>query len=234
MENRQARNRVEVIDREGWRKEYPLTKAILHIGSDSRNDIVLDGGRSGGIEPRHAQLIAPPGARSYRLVNLGQSPIVLSREGKILPPRGAVDLYDGDTIRIGEHTFRFFAGQGISNSIGLSFRLADTQLTVDAVLEGLITVQNLGNTPGVQFKLMVEGLSPDWYELGPGPILFPGAQKDVPIRIRHAQDWSIPAGPRTVVVRASATAAYPGESAAVSRVIQISPFHRHALRLVPV
>ncbi len=234
MENRQARNRIEVIDREGWHKEYPLTKAILHIGSDSRNDIVLEGGRSGGIDPRHAQLIAPPGGHGYRLVNLGQNPILLAGEGRILPPRAAVDLHDGDTIRIGEHTFRFFASQGVSNAIGLSFRLADTQLTVDAVLDGLITIQNLGNTPGVQFKLSLEGLSPAWYELGPGPILFPRAQKDVPIRFHHAQEWSVPAGPRTVVVRATAAAAYPGESASMSRVIQISPFYRHDLRLISV
>ncbi len=234
MDNLQAKNRIEVIDREGWRKEYLITKAILHIGSDSRNDIVLDGGRSSGIEPRHAQLIVPPGGHGYRLVNLGQSPILLAGEGRILPQRGAMDLRDGDTIRIGDHTFRFFATQGASSSIGLSFRLSDTQLTVDAVLDGLITVQNLGNTPGVQFKLTLEGLSPAWYELGPGPILFPGAQKEVPMRIRHAQEWSVPAGPRTVVIRAMATSAYPGENASMSRVIQIAPFYRHALRLIPV
>ncbi len=234
MENPQAKNRVEVIDREGWRKEYLLNRAIFHIGSDSRNDIVLEAGRGAGIEPRHAQLIATQAGRGYRLVNLGQSAIVLSGQGVLLPPRGSVDIFDGDVVQIGEHTFRFFVTEGVSQAISLSFRLADSSLTVDALLEGIVTVQNLGPAPGVQFKLSVEGISSAWYEMGPGPILFPGARKDVPIRIRHALDPTIPAGPRTVTVRATASAAYPGESAAVSQMIQIAPFRKHSLRLIAV
>lgn len=234
MDNRQAKNRIEVTDREGWRKEYLLNKAILHIGSDNRNDIVLEATRGAGIEPRHAQLIAAAGGRGYRVVNLGQNPLVLSSQGLLVPPRSSADLFDGDVMQIGEHTFRFFVAHGVSQAISLSFRLSDTTLTVDALLDGIVTVQNLGNAPGVQFKLSVEGLSPAWYELGPGPILFPGAQKEVPIRIRHALDPTVPAGPRAVTVRATASAAYPGESAAVSQTIQIAPYRKHSLRLIPV
>ena len=234
MDSQQAQNRVEVTDREGWRKEYALNKAILHIGSDSRNDVVLEATRGAGIEARHAQLIAADGGRGYRLVNLGQNPIWLPGRGAQVPPRNAADLFDGDVMQIGEHTFRFFITAGASQAIGLSFRLSDTELTVDAQIEGIVTVQNLGSAPGVQFKLSVEGLGPAWYELGPGPILFPGAQKDIPIRIRHAQDPSIPAGPRSVTIRATASATYPGESAAVSQTIQIAAFRKHSLRLIPV
>lgn len=234
MESYQSKNRVEVNDRDGWRKEYPLNKAILHVGSDRRNDIVLEAARGTGIEPRHAQLIAAAGGRGYRLVNLGQTPISLSTQGVLVLPRSSTDLFDGDVVQIGEHTFRFFIVQGISQAIGLSFRLADTFLSVDAQLDGIVTVQNIGNSPGVQFKLAVEGLTPAWYELGPGPILFPGAQKDVPIRIRHALDPTVPAGPRTVTVRATASAAYPGESAAVSQTIQVAAYRKHLVRLIAV
>ncbi len=230
MNARETRNRVEVIDREGWRKEYPLNRAIFHIGSDTRNDIVLEGGRGAGIEARHAQLVATSGSRSYRLVNLSQTPIQLDG-GRILPPRGAADIYDRDVVRMGEHTFHFVLSEGSSNSISVSLRFSETQLAVDTLLEGVITVQNLGTMPGAQFKLAVEGLTPEWYALGPGPILFPGAQKDVLLHIRHARQPSIPAGPRPVTVRAVAPDAYPGESAAATQAIQIAPFYDHAIRL---
>ena len=231
MDARQTRNRVEVIDRAGWRKEYPLNQAIFHIGSDSRNDIVLEGGRGMGIEARHAQLIASPGSRLYRLVNLSQTPIPLASGGRVLPPRGATDIYDRDVVQIGEHTFRFVLSEGASNSISVSLQFSESQLAIDTLLEGVVTVQNLGTVPGAQFKLAVEGLTPEWYALGPGPILFPGAQKDVLLHIRHARQPSIPAGRRGVTVRAVAPDAYPGESAAATQTIQIAPFHDHAIRL---
>ncbi|MBI3959367.1 MAG: FHA domain-containing protein [Chloroflexi bacterium] len=231
MNARETRNRVEVIDREGWRKEYPLNRAIFHIGSDTRNDIVLEGGRGAGIEARHAQLVATAGSRGYRLVNLSQTPIPLDGSGRILPPRGATDIYDRDVVRMGEHTFRFFLSEGSSNSISVSLHFGETRLAIDTLLEGVITVQNLGSVPGAQFKLAVEGLTPEWYALGPGPILFPGAQKDVLLHIRHARQPSIPAGPRPVTVRAVAPDAYPGESAAATQSIQIAPFYDHAIRL---
>lgn len=231
MNGRENRNRVEVIDSHGWRKEYPLGRAILHIGSDPRNDIVLEGGRGVGIEARHAQLIGTAGSRGYRLVNLSQLPIQL-REGRaVLPPRGAMDIYDGDVARIGEHTFAFVLGEGTSDSIRVSLHFSDTRLEVDSKLEGVITVQNLGTVPGAQFRLSVEGLTPEWYSLGPGPILFPGAQKDVLLQLRHARQPGIPAGPRPVTVRAVAPDAYPGESATATQSIQIATYHSHAIRL---
>jgi hypothetical protein len=227
-------NRVVVTDREGWRKEYLLNRAILHIGSDARNDIVLEGGRGQGVEARHAQLIAASGSRGYRLVNLGSGQIVLNAStGRTLPSRGAVDVYDGDQIQIGEYLLVFHVGAGISNAIALRFRLPKTELTPSALLEGIITVQNMGEVPGVQFKLAVEGWSPQWYDIGPGPVLFPGAQKDVLFRIRHPQQPHPPAGKHTITVRATASEAYPGESAAVSQTLHIAPFFRHSLRLTP-
>ncbi|HRJ42664.1 MAG TPA: hypothetical protein PL105_12340, partial [Caldilineaceae bacterium] len=191
---------------------------------------VLEGGRGAGIEARHAQLIATPGSRSYRLVNLSQLPIQLG-SARILPPRGAVDLYDRDVARIGEHSFRFLLGEGVSNSISVSLHFGEPRLSTDSLLEGVITVQNLGTVPGAQFKLSVEGLTPDWYALGPGPILFPGAQKDVLLQIRHAKEPSILAGLRPVTVRAVAPDAYPGESAAATQSIEIASYYSHAIRL---
>jgi hypothetical protein len=230
----QRYNRVEVIDREGWHKEYKLNKAILHIGSDPRNDIVLESGRGQGVEARHAQLIATAGGRNYRLVNLSNSQITLDPStGRTLPPRGAVDIYDSDRIQIGEYLFKFFVGVGVSNAIALRLYLPNTELTPDTVLEGVITVQNMGEVPGVQFKITLEGLPAEAYELGPGPVLFPGAQKDVLLKIRHPRRPHPPAGKHVITIRASATEGYPGETATVSQALRIAPFFVHRLNLVP-
>jgi hypothetical protein len=233
--NEERQNLIEVIDRDGWHKEYRLNKAILHIGSDPRNDIVLEGGRGQGIEPRHAQLIAASGSRAYRLVNLGSNHIVLDpSSGRYLPPRGAVEIYDGARIQIGEYTLAFSIEAGLSNSIGLRLQLQNAELTPDALLEGIVTVQNAGDVPGVQFKFSVEGLPPDCYEIGPGPVLFPGAQKDVMLKLRHPRRPHPPAGAHAVTVRATATDAYPGEVAVVSHRVTIAPFFNHRLTLVPL
>jgi hypothetical protein len=50
-------SKLEVIDKDGWRNEFRLEKTIVHIGSDPRNDIVLERGRGGNVAPLHAQLI---------------------------------------------------------------------------------------------------------------------------------------------------------------------------------
>jgi hypothetical protein len=226
---------VEVVDREGWRKEYPLGKALLHIGSDSRNDIVLAGGRNQGIEPRHAQLIAVPNSPAYRLVNLGQGMIHLtSRQGEALPSRASVDLSDGDEIRIGEYTFHLFSGGHFSNAIGLNLQLAQGRLSVDGETEGIVTVRNMGEVAGVQFKLSLEGLPQEWYTLGPGPILFPGAQKNVILQIRYAHTPTVPAGRRPITIRATASEAYPGEVATATQTLEIAPFFRHQIKVVPL
>lgn len=232
MATRHLQNRVEVIDRDGWRKEYLLEKAILHIGSDARNDIVLENGRAAGIEPRHAQIIAAAGYRAYRLVNLSQSFLAIEgREGGTLPPRGSVDIIDGDVVLIGEHRFRFSTSAGSSRGIGVEFHLPDTRLGVDAVVHGSVNVENLGSVPGAQFRISLEGLSPEWYEIGPGPILFPGALKRVPLQIVHARKPDVPAGDRLLTVRVTAPDAYPEESAAASQTVQIAPFYHHRVEL---
>jgi hypothetical protein len=115
-------------------------------------------------------------------------------------------------------------------------RLSLPQPTVDpeSPLEGTITVHNLGNEPGVQFRLELEGLERDWYEMGPGPILFPNVEKGVSLRIHHPRGPGILAGKREITVRCTAPEAYPGEDVTVSQVLEILPFYHHELHLTPM
>jgi len=258
-----AEPQVEVVDRDGWRKAFPLEKHIVHIGSDPRNDIVLDGLRGAGVAPRHLQLIALSANPGYRLVNLGDGDILLGESGEgVLAPRSATDIADGTVLRVGDFTLHFCCGEGApvgeaaaagkaaagvvgdarppgamgaaasSQVIGLRLVLPQTQLEPDRPIDGAVMVRNLGDKPGVQFKLAVEGLHPDCYEIGAGPLLFPNAEKETFFRLSHPRSPCMSAGDHRFTVRATAPGAYPGESAVISQTIHMALFYHHSLRLV--
>jgi hypothetical protein len=256
-----AQNAVEVVDKEGWRRVYPLQKAIVHIGAGPGNDIVLDSARGGGVAARHIQLIARAGGgQGYRLVNMGDTDILLGASGdRRITPRSFIDLGDGEQVRLGDFTLVFAGGMfaggaslgpalgsastgaggnpvtatGASGGIGLSLSMPRVQLAPHQSLDGSIMVRNMGDKAGAQFKLEIEGLEPDWFEIGPGPILFPGAAKEVSLRLFHPGRPAPAAGDYRFVVRATAPSAYPGESATAVQVIQILPFYSHTLRVIP-
>ena len=258
-------SRVEVVDGNGWRKEFPLRIGIMHIGSDVRNDIVLEPWRGTGVAPRHLQLIAVPGAEGrYRAVNLGDADIELGeRGGAVISPRCMYEIGDGENLKLGTFTLVFrFGGAGletgalpaahavartraepraaisgedqVSEVLGLGLSLPSSVVEPDRPLEGIVTVCNKGNQPGVQFKLEVEGLEPDCYEIGPGPILFPHVEKGVFLRIDHPRGPKPPAGRHLFRIQATAPEAYPGESAIISQEIEFRPYYEHVLRLMAV
>lgn len=252
---------LEITDKDGWRKEFPLSRTVTYIGSDPSSDIVLETWHGGGVSARHLQLISLAAeGQGYRLVNLGDAEIGLGASGdKQVAPRSFSPMNDGDRIRLGDFTLVFRAGDaaplaapaspvsgGVSSPvaaaalerretssvIGLRLSVPGVRLAADRPLEGTVVVSNLGNKPGVQFKLQVEDWESDCYDLGPGPVLFPGVEKSVLLRLRHSRRPRPPAGEHRFSVRATAPDAYPGESAVVAQVIHIAPFYNHKLRLV--
>lgn len=238
-------SKVEITDKDGWRKEYSLSKSILHIGSDPRNDIVLEGAHGAGVSPRHIQLISAPDASGYRLINVGNTDLWVGENGeKNLIPRSFTDIGPGERVRLGDFVLVFQgvggaggafgrpALLGATGSIGLNLILPETELNPDQPIDGSIVVRNLGDKTGVQIKLEVTGLEPDMYELGPGPILFPNAEREVALRIQHPRRAKPPAGDLRFSLRATAPAAYPGDSASVNQVIRLLPFYTYKTRLV--
>ena len=117
------------------------------------------------------------------------------------------------------------------NPIGLNVMLSHTQLVPDQTIEGAITIKNLGDKTGVQFKIEIDGFDPESYDVGPAPILFPDVEKKVPFRLRHPQRATPPAGNRRLTIRVTAPAAYPGEVATASQVIRVTPYLKHSLSL---
>lgn len=249
--------RIEVEDRDGWRKTFALQKAITYIGAEARNDIALESWRGAGVAPRHAQLINA-GTR-WRLVNLGNTEMsVAPKAGATHAPVGpmsAIELQDGAQIRLGEFHLSFFgtpaasdSGDGgaggvagmvtqpvenAGNAIGLRLRLPGSALAPDQPLEGAVIVRNQGARAGAQFRIEVKGLEADMFEIGPGPILFPNAEKEVVFHIRHTRRPRPPAGDVRMMIRVTAPDAYPGQSATITQTIQVLPYYSHSLTLTP-
>jgi hypothetical protein len=244
----QNSNVIEVIDKDGWRKSFSLDqdKTIILIGSDSNNDVILEGHRGGGVAPRHLQLILSATADSRcRLVNLADTDVLVGEtDQRQLAPHSYINISAGEQVRVGDFSVIFYIGSTPeigegreekrygSKAVGLRVSLSQEQLTRHQPLEGVITLRNQGDKAGVQFKLELEGLSPESYEMEPGPILFAGAEKDVLLRLHPAKRSKLRAGEHQFAVHATAPEAYPGEGATSLQVIHVLPFYQHGLRLV--
>src|SRR5690242_19379901 len=96
-------NVIDVTDREGWKRTFPLEKAIIYVGSDPRNDIVLEANRGSGVARRHLQLISVTGGSGYRAINMGDSAIKYGAQGEnSLAPRAFVELNPGEKVTVGD------------------------------------------------------------------------------------------------------------------------------------
>ena len=229
-------NRIEVIDANGWRKEYPLQKPIVHIGSGSRNDIVLEPVHGAGVASLHVQLISSGNDSGCKLVNLADTGILLGEQ--VLPPRSVAKLTDGAVFKLGSFTLVFRSGEGVvgsfaggSKNIGLSIYMSQIRLMPDQSLWGTVTVNNRGDRSGVQFDVNLEGIDSDCYDIEPGPLLSAGAEKEVQFRLYH-RGIKPPAGERTITIHVSAPTAYPTDKATVTQTIYVFPCYHHQVRLL--
>lgn len=236
---------IQVVDRGGWQKRYPLVKAITQIGSDPRSDIVLDASRGVGVEGRHVQIICwSVAGQGYRLVNIANTDVALSEDGgRILAPRSATEVGDGDTFRIGEFSLSMrLSGdrdtlghqsqhtvQAEEQCIGMDVVLSMTQLAPNRTVEGAIVLRNLGDQNNVQFELDLEGLPSECYDIEPAPILFAGAEQRVLLRLHHTGKQPI-AGTRTIEIHASAPRSYICNEVVVHRTIEVLPHYQYGLR----
>ncbi len=251
---------IEITNPSGWRKTYRVQKRLVHVGSDPGNDLVLDDRGRGEIAPRHLQVISLPESAGHRLVNVGDAAVFVGLAGdEVLSPRATRDVADGECVQLGDFTLTFRTGEATVDDAGgeeggqstgapqradarptsavdsgvieLTLALSQTALEPDQPIEGTITVRNQGQQTGVQFDLALEGLPPDCYDVGPGPILFPGAARDVPLRLIHPREPEPPAGPHIIRIRATAPEAYPGEQVTIDQTINILPFYDYELSL---
>ncbi len=241
-------NSIEVTDGEGWRRTIALEKSITHIGNDPGNDIHL--ARPGGqpVPPWCMQLIAlPTSPPSYRLVNLGDTAIFTGANGQNqVNARSMADIVDGEYISVGGFDIVLHcpegslygtgetsvSGEGLeetgsSQNIRLEISLPQRAVSPSQPeVKGSVTVCNLGDKSQVQFNLEVEGLEPECFRIGAGPLLSPSAEREVAFHLLHPRAPTPPAGKYPFRVHATADA-YPSERATVSQIVHILPFYDH-------
>jgi hypothetical protein len=104
---------VYVIDRNGWAKTFPLTKALTMIGSAGFNDIVLPDEYGSGVASAHLQLISTQtDRRNFRMVNLVNEPLAMSLSGArgsvVVPAKGSRNIEDGDSLKLGDFQLTFY------------------------------------------------------------------------------------------------------------------------------
>ncbi|MCC6456779.1 MAG: hypothetical protein IT328_17625 [Caldilineaceae bacterium] len=240
-------NRVEVVNKFGWRKDFVVDKPIIQIGRDARNDLVLDDGFENGIAPRHAQLLPSSiNRQGLRLINLSDAEILVYAQGgkagldealshpptATVAPRSSAEVAGGDLLKLGDFSLILQGGATYSEVVKLSLDMPSRQLTLDRPLTGVLGIHHVGNKAAVQFKIELEGLDPDSYEIGPGPVLFPNAEKQVSFRLIHPRRAYPPAGAHQITFHVSAPDAYPNERATVSQEIEIAPIYQHKMRVV--
>jgi hypothetical protein len=240
-------SRIEVINKFGWRKDFVVDKPIVQIGRDARNDLILDDGFENGIAPRHAQLLpSSVNRQGLRLVNLSDNDILIFAqggkglvEGTPLPPASATigprssgEVASGDLVKLGDFSLVFQGGASYSEVVKLRLDMAGNMLALDRPLTGTLSIHHVGNKAAVQFKIELEGLDPDSYEIGPGPVLFPNAEKQVNFRLMHPKRPYPPAGSHQITFHVTAPDAYASERATVSTEIEVAPLYRHRIRVV--
>ncbi len=242
-----SENFIYVTDKDGWTKQFPIKRNLLHLGSSPHNDVVLEPARGAGVSPRHIQILPNPATGKYRVVNLSQADV--DADGQALPPRAFIDFDTGRTLHVGEFKVQIQGEAKViqagsrarnvgakqqtqsSDKIGAQLSLAHRQLSPTMVIEASLLIMNLGNEGNVQFQIGVEGLPEDSIEIGPGPILFAGAEKRVPIEISHPRSSETLAGPLRLRVYVSAPESYPGELTVITETIEVMEFLDHAVVL---
>ena len=260
-------NQIDISDKDGWRKEFPLQKAITFIGCDPHCDIVLESHHGAGVALRHLQLLSlPNGGVGYRLVNLGDAARLRGASGEqTLAAHSSVDIANDAVVHVGEFTLTFHfvtskvesppltasapasaravaaepvtptrdaPPEAVSEKIGAILLLPKTQLALNETLEGSLKVRNRGERPGAQFKIELEGWPTDAYQVAPGPVLFPNAEKEVLFSLIYPKSANFLAGRYRVTMRISAPEAYLGEQTTVSQEIEVLPQYSHTMKLV--
>ncbi len=228
---------LKITSVQGKMKTEVLNKHIVRIGSDVLNDVCLQGG---DIQPFHLQILSESGEDGVtRVVNLTDQPvgITLNRESYWLNPYASAELSHEDEIELGDYAMvvNLPIKDGlVRNSKYFEAALAfpSETLPTDSILEGHLTIRNLGQK-GAQFKVDVEGLPENCFQIDEVPLLYPSAVEDVNFRVIH-QGVVPQAGYVTFYVSITSPDHYPDEQVVLQYNIYIAPQYRQKLGVFEV
>jgi hypothetical protein len=223
---------ILIIEQSGWSKPIKLEKAIIRIGSALTNDIQLDIPQ---IAPLHLQVFQSSIA-SPRVLNLAQA-VTLQSAGLTsqLLPFTTHDIQNGDEILLGSYQlfFKLPAASGLvrpSKVIDASLAFSDAVIRPHLPTMGLLTIKNNGDKDACQFRVDLSGLPVDCYQIDPVPLLYPGAQEEVRLRLYHKTTHPL-AGFLLLSVVISASQSYPGEEVLLQQRIYVEPVAKQILAI---
>jgi hypothetical protein len=232
QQEKRAAMEVKIIEANGWAKVLPVNRAITLVGSAASNDVQLP---SAQISPYQLQILyAPDLPSSCRVVNLG-SDVVLQRNSveNTVSAFQSLDIFNGDELLLDDYRIIFHlplttASVQKSRSLEASLVLPETVLRPDSTLAGILRVKNAGNLQGVQFQVSLEGLPPDCYQIDPIPLMYPGAEEEVQVRLFH-RTLSPSAGLHELLLTVNAPGDYMGETLEIRQGLYVTPVLKHEL-----
>ncbi|MEI7844520.1 MAG: hypothetical protein WCK35_01835 [Chloroflexota bacterium] len=230
---------IQVINKYGFSKIFDVQKAIILIGSDLSNDIVLSAEQGAGVAPMHLQIIFPrQGSKLCRVVNLSpyNAQVVTGpSNGLILKSHAMHELKHNDCVSLGEFslTLKIWENRSLtveerSPSLGLKLQLPSTELLSGKNISGLLTLTNYGKASRCQFRIDIAGIKKDCFQLGPAPFLFPGASEELPIQFIHQGARPL-AGRQVISISATASQTYPTEAVQLEFELNVEPVYQFQL-----
>jgi hypothetical protein len=223
---------VKIIEANGWAKVVPINRAITRIGSSALNDVQIP---SAQIAPNQLQILYSPDLpSSCRLINLSGDLLLYRNEMEnAVSVFQTLDIFDGDEIVFDDYRLVFHlpltsASVQKTGSIEAALVFPEAVLRPDSTLTGNLKVKNAGNQQGVQFQVKLEGLPVDCYQVDPIPLMYPGAEEEVQVRLFH-RTLSPSAGMQELLVTVSAPADYQGEVLIIRQGLYVAPVLKHEL-----
>ena len=224
-----------IVDKNGWSKSVNINKAITQVGAAPDNDIYL---KSNKIAPVHLQLIySPQYSSNCMLTNISNEIVIRTDlEEYLLPQFETMEVRDGDEIELGDYRIipklPFAAGYVQTASlIDASIVFQDATLRPNYTTTGQLTIINVGDQPDCQFDVTVQGLPNNCYQIDPIPLMFPGAQENVRVRLFHRGHFP-QAGSYDIVFTITAPKHYPGEELVIKQEIFVAPVFKHAIEII--
>ena len=227
---------IKITNSKGKTRTEVLGQAIIRIGTDDGNDISL---QSKEVSPFHLQILNfKDGEHKNRVVNLTDLPvaITLNQEAYWLGPYAYSEINNGDEVELGDFKLQFslpIKGGQVRTSpyFKASLEFPTNVLPPETMLEGVLTLHNTGGKAGCQFKIEIEGLPEECYQIDSIPLLYPSAVEKIPFRLFH-QGTAPAVGYLTFFITLSAPDKYPDHEVIVQHNIYISPYFKQTLDMI--
>ena len=227
--------KITITQANGWTKQFEPGKAVTLVGSADFTDIQLS---SSSISPIQIQILSdhqfPTGIRVVGLD--GQTKVNTIQGSFILEPFAIYDISENDEIVLGEYLLKFQPSQGFpqtnsANHIQAQLKFPDTILQPNLDLTGYLVITNAGEMDACQFDVKLDGIPQDCCQLDPVPMLHPGGQEEVGVRLFNRKT-SPPAGELDLVLTITAPNSYPGEVYRLKQRLYVTPDFSQSLEIV--